>query len=68
MRKGLVILAVLYTAVAASAAAPHFAPDKTCVAWKTRKRMFMVKKVEPIGVNCTVRWRPCPKRTRAACA
>ena len=55
MKNSLLVFVVLCSAVAASAATPAFAPDKTCVAWKTRKRMFMVKKVEPIGVNCAVK-------------
>lgn len=48
------MMTVLLSA-AASGATPEFAADKACVAWKTRKRMFMVKKVEPVGVNCALK-------------
>lgn len=32
----------------------QFQPDKSCVAWKASKRMFLVKSVEPVGVSCNV--------------
>jgi len=31
-----------------------FADDKSCVAWKTRKTLFLFKHVEPVGMNCAV--------------
>jgi hypothetical protein len=33
----------------------NFPVGKTCVAWKTKKRMFLVKKVEPVGMSCDVK-------------
>ncbi|MDP3544459.1 MAG: YceI family protein [Elusimicrobiota bacterium] len=47
---------ILAALLAGNAAASTVSlPDgKACVAWKTRKTMFLVKKVEPVGVNCSV--------------
>lgn len=32
----------------------HFSENQSCVAWKTRKTMFLVKQVEPVGMNCEI--------------
>lgn len=48
--------------VPASAQVPGFAPDKTCVAWKTRKRLFVFKKLEPAGVSCAVKVEAVPEK------
>ncbi len=41
-------------AVLARAEPPVYAADKACVAWKTSKRLFLVKRLDPVGVNCAV--------------
>lgn len=33
----------------------EFPAGKNCVAWKTKKRMFLVRTVEPVGVSCEVK-------------
>lgn len=48
--------------VPAAAQVPGFAPDKTCVAWKTRKRLFLLKKLEPAGVSCAVKVEAVPEK------
>ncbi len=49
-------------AAPAAAQVPGFAPDKTCVAWKTRKRLFVFKKLEPAGVSCAVKVETVPEK------
>ena len=31
-----------------------FPKDQNCVAWKTKKTMFLVKSEEPVGINCSI--------------
>lgn len=45
----------------AAARVPGFEPDKTCVAWKTRKTLFVFKKLEPAGVSCAVKVEAVPE-------
>ena len=54
MIKELAIAGLMAVPVAASASGVVFPEGKACVAWKTRKTMFLVKKVEPVGINCSV--------------
>lgn len=62
--KTMLVAAVLAlgAVVTAAAQAPGFAPDKTCVAWKTRKRLFVFKKLEPAGVSCAVKVEAVPEK------
>jgi polyisoprenoid-binding protein YceI len=46
--------ALLILPLAASAAGVSFPDGKACAAWKTKKTMFLFKKLEPIGTNCAV--------------
>ncbi|MBI2387657.1 MAG: YceI family protein [Elusimicrobia bacterium] len=46
----------------AAAQTPGFAPDKACVSWKTRKRLFLFKKLEPAGLSCAVKVEAVPEK------
>lgn len=50
--RGLYFFLILFLSV--SAASKNFPADGHCVAWETKKRMFLVKKVYPVGVNCSI--------------
>ena len=54
MIKEFAIAGLMAVPVAASASGVVFPEGKACVAWKTRKTMFLLKKVEPVGINCSV--------------
>lgn len=54
MIKELAIAAFIAAPVAASASGVEFPAGKACVAWKAMKTMFLLKKVEPVGINCSV--------------
>ncbi len=49
------ICTMMFAGTAASASTVSLPDGKACVAWKTKKTMFLVKKVEPVGVNCVVK-------------
>lgn len=53
------MLALLLAAVVNASPPPArpglFPEDKACAAWKTRKTMFLTKKVEPVGINCALK-------------
>jgi len=34
---------------------PEFPAGQSCAAWKTKKRMFLVRTVEPVGISCEVK-------------
>ncbi len=36
--------------------------DKACVAWKTKKTMFLLKKLEPAGVSCAAKVEPVAEK------
>lgn len=46
--------ATLLASISAQAAVPLTEKQSHCVAWKARKTMFLVKEVEPVGVNCGI--------------
>jgi polyisoprenoid-binding protein YceI len=46
--------ALLALPAAAAAAGVTFPDGKACAAWKTKKTMFLFKKLEPVGMNCAV--------------
>lgn len=53
LSKTLLAAALALLCISANAAVFDAAPkDKVCVAWKTKKKMFLVKKLEPVGVSC----------------
>jgi hypothetical protein len=46
--------AIVFLFINVSAMAAVFKEDQNhCVAWKTKKRMFLVSSQEPVGVSCT---------------
>jgi YceI-like protein len=47
--------------LAAGVGAVTFPDGKACVAWKTKKTMFLLKKLEPVGINCSVSVHITPK-------
>jgi polyisoprenoid-binding protein YceI len=53
--KTLVMAGVLAAVAAAGAGAVPFPDGKTCAAWKTKKTMFLFRKLEPVGMNCAAR-------------
>jgi len=54
MIKNWTCAALLMIPLAASAAGVAFPDGKACAAWKTKKTMFLFKKLEPVGMNCAV--------------
>lgn len=53
--KASLLVAALLAAVASSARAVPFPDGKTCAAWKTKKTMFLFRKLEPVGMDCAAR-------------
>ncbi len=45
---------VIPNITAAWAADISFPKDQNCVAWKTKKTLFLVKSEEPVGINCSI--------------
>ncbi len=55
----LICAAVLSSVVIASTSTAwgadiSFPKNQNCVAWKTKKTMFLVKSEEPVGINCSI--------------
>lgn len=53
--KSLLVLGLVLSGSSAFAADIAWPNGKSCVAWKTSKRMFLMKTVEPVGMNCDVK-------------
>jgi polyisoprenoid-binding protein YceI len=49
------LLSLGYLSVASASAAPEFPEGQSCAAWKTKKRMFLVRSVEPVGISCELK-------------
>lgn len=52
---GVVFIGLIAVATLATSAEPEFPPGQSCAAWKTKKRMFLVRSVEPVGVSCDLK-------------
>jgi hypothetical protein len=56
MRTSRVAFALCFFAISCAVADEvKFAEDQHCVAWRTKKRMMMVKRLEPVGINCAAK-------------
>ncbi len=49
------IMAPILLAFSAQASDVRFPEGKTCAAWKAKKRMFLVRTLEPVGISCDVK-------------
>ncbi len=53
--KSIIAFIILASSLNALAAKVEFPENRSCVAWKAKKKMWLVSTVEPIGINCDIK-------------